>query len=269
MTCGVYVIRNTKNGKIYIGGSINIEKRWAQHRSNLNAGRHVNRYLQNVWNKDGADSFVMEVVEVVNPTLLIEREQHYLDTIDHDYNLSSRADRPAVVFTPEIRAKMSAAKRGRKFSDGIRLKISASLVGRSHSEERRKNISAGKMGKTKKITYRPPQEVKDKISKSLTGRVNGPPNDETRRKISESHKGLTHSDDTKKRISEAQKGKVISEEHRQKISKTLKGKRKPEGFGKNPSPETLAKRSEGLKRAWERRRAEKLNRSSPQNEPKS
>lgn len=49
------------------------------------------------------------------------------------------------------------------------------------------------------------------------------PSEETRRKMSEVHKGpngRTHSEETKKRISEAQKGRVFSEEHRKKISET-------------------------------------------------
>jgi len=268
MTCGVYLIRNATDNKIYIGGSINVERRWAQHQRSLDAGQHVNRCLQEAWIKDGANSFLLEIIEVTSIDSLAEREQYYLDTLSHDYNMSSRAIRPIV--TPESRAKQSAAGRGRKFSANVKRKIAASLTGRSHNSERRKNISIGRKGKAvgfKRGT--PAPETRAKISQTLTGRTTQSPSEETRRKISESHKGLTHSEETKKLISEIQKGKVISEEHKQKISKTLKGRPKPEGFGKNPSLETLAKRSEGIKKAWERRKAEKLKQSSPRSEPKS
>ena len=55
--------------------------------------------------------------------------------------------------------------------------------------------------------------------------------DETRRKLSESHKGQTHSEETRKKISEAKKSKpsnrkgvTLSEETRRKISEAKKGK---------------------------------------------
>ena len=48
--------------------------------------------------------------------------------------------------------------------------------------------------------------------------------DETKRKISETRKGITHSEESRRKMSEAHKGKTHSEESRRKISETLKGK---------------------------------------------
>jgi hypothetical protein len=48
--------------------------------------------------------------------------------------------------------------------------------------------------------------------------------DETKRKISETLKGITHSEESRRKMSEAHKGKTHSEESRRKISETLKGK---------------------------------------------
>ena len=61
--------------------------------------------------------------------------------------------------------------------------------------------------------------------------------DETRRKLSEAHKGKTHSEDCKKKISDAQKGKTHTEETRRKLSVAKK----------NPSEETRRKLSEASK----------------------
>ena len=47
---------------------------------------------------------------------------------------------------------------------------------------------------------------------------------ETKKKISESHKGKHRSEETKKKISETLKGKTLSEEQKKKISETRKGK---------------------------------------------
>lgn len=48
--------------------------------------------------------------------------------------------------------------------------------------------------------------------------------EETKRKISESHKGILHSEETKKKFSEMRKGNTLSEEHKRKLSEANKGK---------------------------------------------
>lgn len=42
----VYVIRNTANGRGYVGSSIALDRRWRDHRRQLAGGRHHNRALQ-------------------------------------------------------------------------------------------------------------------------------------------------------------------------------------------------------------------------------
>jgi len=59
--CAVYTIRNTINGKIYIGQSSSYKRRWSQHKSRLNLNQHGNRHLQADWKKFGADAFAFEV----------------------------------------------------------------------------------------------------------------------------------------------------------------------------------------------------------------
>ena len=43
---GIYAIRNTQNGKMYIGESIDIEKRWKNHQEDLDNGNHHSYKLQ-------------------------------------------------------------------------------------------------------------------------------------------------------------------------------------------------------------------------------
>ena len=49
---GVYAIRNTKNGKMYIGESIDIEQRWKVHQEDLDNGNHHSYKLQNEWDRN-------------------------------------------------------------------------------------------------------------------------------------------------------------------------------------------------------------------------
>lgn len=54
---GVYEIRNTLNNKRYIGSSINIYRRWRDHKRMLNLSVHPNKHLQSAWNKYGEKHF--------------------------------------------------------------------------------------------------------------------------------------------------------------------------------------------------------------------
>lgn len=95
-TSGIYRIRCTETGKIYIGSSADIDTRWYQHRLLLQRGKHHNNYLQHAWSKHGAEAFEFEVVECVEPESLLDREQHWIDAtrcFDQKcgYNLASIA----------------------------------------------------------------------------------------------------------------------------------------------------------------------------------
>jgi hypothetical protein len=137
--------------------------------------------------------------------------------------------------------------KGKKHSEESRRIMSEKLQGRIISPEqvektRQKLIGQKRSEKTKKLLsekakQRPPmsQEVKDKISKTVTLVQTGKPcKEETKLKISQSlmgHKSFRTgptSEETKRKISDAQKGKKLSEEHRIKLSIAAKNrKRKP------------------------------------------
>jgi GIY-YIG catalytic domain len=55
--CGVYTILNNVTQDQYIGSSMNIAKRFAQHRSLLRRGRHYADRLQEAWSAYGESAF--------------------------------------------------------------------------------------------------------------------------------------------------------------------------------------------------------------------
>lgn len=120
---GIYAIRNTLNGKAYVGSSVDLKKRWRNHRSDLEQGKHHSTYLQHAWNKYGKCNFVFEVLEIVpNKAELISREQHWMDTMlvcdrSKGYNRNPfAASALGIKRTKETRDKISRVQIGRKAS---------------------------------------------------------------------------------------------------------------------------------------------------------
>jgi group I intron endonuclease len=84
----VYIIKNILNNKCYIGSTINYLVRFKKHKYRLNKNKHHSVLLQRAWNKYGEENFVFEIVEeVLKKSKLIEREQHWLDTLKPKYNI--------------------------------------------------------------------------------------------------------------------------------------------------------------------------------------
>jgi hypothetical protein len=65
---GVFGIRNTLNGKIFIGSSLDLKAIWNAQRFQLEAGMHQNAALQKEWKEIGAANFVYEIIEEIEPS---------------------------------------------------------------------------------------------------------------------------------------------------------------------------------------------------------
>ena len=64
---GVYQIRNTVNGKLLVGTSVNLTAILNRHRAALRMGSHQNRELQKDWAEFGAEAFEFEVLDTLTP----------------------------------------------------------------------------------------------------------------------------------------------------------------------------------------------------------
>ncbi len=62
---GVFQVKNTANGKVLLGSSLNLEGPLNSHKFMLKIGRHRNTALQKEWDEFGPDKFVFEILEVV------------------------------------------------------------------------------------------------------------------------------------------------------------------------------------------------------------
>lgn len=130
----VYLIRNTSNGKGYIGSTSDYYRRRCAHLSTLRKNRHHSILLQRAFNKHGEATFEFSILEKVdNFDSLIIREQKYLDFFHPIYNISETADHPPGMkgrkFTEDHKRKLSIAQKGNK-----------NCLGNHHSVETRKKM---------------------------------------------------------------------------------------------------------------------------------
>ena len=65
---GIFQIKNTANGKVLLGSSLNLEGPLNSHKFMLTSGSHRNELLQKEWKEYGHDKFVFEILEVVKVT---------------------------------------------------------------------------------------------------------------------------------------------------------------------------------------------------------
>jgi group I intron endonuclease len=62
---GIFQVKNTVNGKVHLGSSLNLEGPLNRQKFMLTTGSHLNAELQKDWNHYGPDKFVFEILEVV------------------------------------------------------------------------------------------------------------------------------------------------------------------------------------------------------------
>jgi len=239
MASGVYKITNKINGHCYIGSAVNIKKRWENHKSGLNKNKRHSRHLQSAWNKYGADAFEFSIIELCFPLALIFREQHYIDTLKPEYNISPTAGSrlgskssdetrakvsaatKAQMTTPEARAFMSKIHKGKIITPEQRAKMSEALRGRVVSPETRAKMSERMKGNKNMNGYKPSPETNAKTSERMKGNkiwVGRKHTDEQLIKMSEAHKGKSLSPEARAKISEANKTRIITPEIRAKMS---------------------------------------------------
>lgn len=106
---GIYKIVNLVNGKIYVGQSINIQKRWYQHKSDYNkeGGCPI---LYAAIRKYGIENFSFEVIEECSLELLDEREKHWISQMNtlnpNGYNIAlGGTARGNTIYDYEVLAK--------------------------------------------------------------------------------------------------------------------------------------------------------------------
>jgi len=175
--CGIYKI-TSPSGKIYIGESLHIERRWEDYKYSKAKGQPR---LRNSFSKYGVNNHTFEIIEKCEFDDLLCRERYWQDEFDVigkdglNCVLQKCGDKKRVV-DDETMVKIRDSLKGRVFSEEHKSKISEALKGENN----------GMFGKT--------GELNPAFGKGLTGELNP-------------WYGKKHSDESKQKMSAAKKGK--------------------------------------------------------------
>lgn len=108
---GIYKVTNKINGKVYIGQSVDIGRRWRQH---MTAEDDI--YFHKAIQKYGVENFEWEVIEKCKKSELDERESYwieYYDSFNNGYNCTKGGD--------GMRAGVNAGEKNPNWKGGISL----------------------------------------------------------------------------------------------------------------------------------------------------
>jgi len=89
---GVYAIESA-DGRLYIGSSVDVEKRWSEHKSRLRHGKHGNPILSEIVAKHGLDSLCYRLMFRCAPDNLRDQEQAAIDRLKPALNVLPTAER--------------------------------------------------------------------------------------------------------------------------------------------------------------------------------
>lgn len=214
---GIYKI-TSPTGKIYIGQSVNIERRMKRYKA-LDC---VKQYkVHRSFLKHGFENHKLEVVCECDVEDLNNKERYYQDLFDSMNSglnclLTESTDKRRVV-SKETIEKIRQIHLGRVDSDEVRKKRSNSQTGLKRTDEQKEKMSIARKGIFHSL------ETKKRMSEAGKGKKR---TIESRIKMSESRKGMQHTEEAKAKMSLYASNRP--QEVNDKISNSLKGKVTPD-----------------------------------------
>lgn len=148
---GIYRVTNLINGKTYIGQSIDIQRRFWEHRC---VSHESNRHLKFALQKYGKENFKYEILEECDESMLDERERYYIEKFKPEYNVASGGQDSSRRFPEEVRQVISRKARAQwegmtdeERAERIAHNLKGPQKGHAVSEETRQKLREKNLGK--------------------------------------------------------------------------------------------------------------------------
>jgi group I intron endonuclease len=207
----IYLITNLKNGKVYVGKSVDPSGRWHDHKKVALGGKekYPNDFfaVHAALAKYGIDNFSFEIIDQFDS----EEESYLAETAMIQLTCSNLT----------------------KYGYNCNL---GGLGGIVPNEETRQKLI---------IAQNKPEMLKQKSDAMKKRHQDNPGFLSSVHKGNQYTTGMVLSDDHKQKISDKLKGREFSKEHKQNISKAISGENHPM-YGKHISEETKRKKSEAM-----------------------
>lgn len=160
-TAAIYHWKNRLNGKIYIGRTRSIYRRWKDYRAYAKGSRKAKYCFVSAIRKYGLDAFEFGILEFCSSDydIMISREEYWiakLDATNTGYNKTSDGTGPVgVKWTEEQKERSSKARKGtglwseeRKREMSIRqMGVNGTFFGKTHTPETRAILSMKSKGR--------------------------------------------------------------------------------------------------------------------------
>lgn len=199
----IYAIENLINGKMYVGQTIDLERRKKQHFSPSSKRSYICDAIQK-YGKDNFDFCLIEACrfrdELNSKEIYWIKELNTMSSIG--YNLTPGGE--SMIFSDEIRQKISKSRVGVKNPMYGLSGNKSPTFGRKHTDLVKQKISAVHKGKI--IS----EEVRKKMRISHEGLHIGPENP---------FFGKEHSKESREKMSKASKGRKFSKKHKNNLRK--------------------------------------------------
>jgi group I intron endonuclease len=226
---GIYQIVHIESGKCYVGQTINLNKRWTEHRWHLAQGSHHTSRLQRAWKKHGSSAFQFKILEECEPDRLTEREQWWMDTLRPVYNSSPAAGSIAgmkfgerseetkvkqrAAWTPERRAALAARNKANPVTWSVESRAKASATHTGRPKPLTPKGRAVLVGRNKARTWRPsPETARKPTPETFTA--------ETRAKIADANTQRMWTPEARARLGATQKARYAAMSRDERMAMT-------------------------------------------------
>jgi len=147
---GIYMWKNLINDKCYIGSAIDLSDRlkfYFSTKAMENQLKNSQSYIYHAIIKYGHSNFSLTILEYCSPEQCIEREDFYLSSEKHEYNILPKAGSwLGHQHSDETKIIMSEAKKGENNPMFGKTGENNPMYGKNHTEESKKIMSDIKKG---------------------------------------------------------------------------------------------------------------------------
>lgn len=162
LNSGVYGIFSKIDDRVYIGSTINFNRREIDHFNKLKLNIHRNKFLQNFVNKYGIENVEFRILAKCPSEYCIKLEQFFLDNFNNKFNIRLIAESNfGLKASDETKQKMSKVRKGKAVrgygftvTQETKSKMSEAGKNKVFTEEHKQNLKLAARKRSKELSQK-------------------------------------------------------------------------------------------------------------------